>query len=305
MNLKISRRKFIYTASCSLCGSMILPSCAEVPLTNRAQFNLYDKNLPIIIFRGQIGGIPIPKVYKNEKQLNKEIGVSYKKFLEKAKEDKVLITNTSESKKISEIGTEIYNSIDKFYYKQNKKNPVGDFNWEFALIESETINAWCMPGGKIAFYTGILPICKNDDGIAAVMGHEIAHAFARHTVEKLTQTSMLQMMSLGLSQSEYSKLLSKKWRVGNFGGNAYNDIVTYGIFLPFSRKMESEADYLGMGFMNLTGFDISEPAKLWERMNEKNKSSLPEFMRSHPTAKNRSSKFLEWESEIREKFPKV
>ena len=302
---KLNRRRFVYAASCSLCGSLILPSCTNVPLTNRKQINFYDKNLPIIIFKGNIGGIPIPKIYQNEKKLNEEIEVSYKKFLNRAKEDKILIKDTKESKKIEEIGAEIHNSIEKFYFKKNIENPVRDFNWEFALIESEAINAWCMPGGKIAFYTGILPICENDDGIATVMGHEIAHAFARHTVEKLTQTSMIQMISLGISKSDYSKLLSKNWKIGSIGGNAYNDIVNYGIFLPFSRKMESEADYLGMGFMNLSGFNISEPAKLWQRMNKKNKNNLPEFMGSHPSAKNRSEKFLEWEGEIRKKFPKV
>mgnify|MGYP006102421563 CR=1 FL=1 len=301
----ITRRKFIYGASCSLCGSLILPSCTQVPLTNRSQLNLYDKNLPIIIIQGQIAGIPIPKIYKNEKILNDEIENSYKKFLNQAKKDKVLLSDTQESKKIKDIGTEIYNAINKYYIGKNQINPVGDFNWEFALIESEMINAWCMPGGKIAFYTGILPICENDDGIAAVMGHEIAHAFARHTVEKLTQASMFQFLSMGVSQTEYYKLLNKKWKIGNFGGNAYNDIANYGIFLPFSRKMESEADYLGMGFMNLSGFDISEPAKLWERMGQKNKNSLPEFMGSHPSAKNRSKKFIEWENEINEKFPRV
>ena len=303
--IKINRRKFFYSACCSLCGAVILPSCTSVPLTNRQQVNLYDKNLPIIIFKGQIGGIPIPKIYQNEKKLNEEIEISYKKFLNKAKKDKILITNTKESKKIKDIGTEIFNSIEKFYVKENKENPVKDFKWEFALIESESINAWCMPGGKIAFYTGILPICKNDDGIAAVMCHEIAHAFARHTVEKLTQTSMIQMLSLGISKSDYSKLLNKNWKIGNIGGNAYNDIVNYGIFLPFSRKMESEADYLGMGFMNLSGFNISEPAKLWQRMQKENNKSFPEFMGSHPSAENRSKKFLEWEDEIRFKFPKV
>ena len=118
-----------------------------------------------------------------------------------------------------------------------------------------------MPGGKIAFYTGILPICKNDDGIAAVMGHEIAHAFARHTVEKLTQASMIQMATIGISRSRYAELLNKSFRVGNVGGNVYNSVVKYGIFLPFSRKMESEADYLGMGFMTVSYTHLTLPTK--------------------------------------------
>ena len=305
MKTEINRRKFIVGASCSLCGSLILPSCTQVPLTNRSQLNLYDNNLPIVIFQGSVGGIPIPKVYANEKSLNQEIDKVYGKFLKKAKEDNVLLDNTVESKKIETIGKEIYSSLDKYYINKKEKNPVEGFNWQFALIESETKNAWCMPGGKIAFYTGILPVCKNDDGIAAVMGHEIAHAFARHTVEKLTQSSMIQMATLGISNSRYAELLNKSFKVGNVGGNVYNSVVKYGIFLPFSRRMESEADYLGMGFMNLAGFDIKEPAKLWQRMMADQEGRMPEFMGSHPSPDNRSKKFLEWESEIIDKFPQV
>ena len=305
MQTRINRRKFIFSASCSLCGSLILPSCTQVPLTNRSQVNLYDSNLPIIIFQGQIGGIPIPKVYANEKQLNKEIDKVYGNFLLKAKEDKVLIDNTAESKNIENIGKEIYSSINKYYLNKNEKNPVKDFEWEFALIDSEVKNAWCMPGGKIAFYSGILPVCKNDDGIAAVMGHEIAHAFARHTVEKLTQSSMMQMATIGISNSKYADMLNKSFTIGNVSGNVYDSVVKFGIFLPFSRTMESEADYLGMGFMNLSGFDIKEPAKLWLRMMEGKAGGIPEFMSSHPNPDNRSNKFLEWENEIIDKFPRV
>ena len=305
MQTRINRRKFIFSASCSLCGSLILPSCTQVPLTNRSQVNLYDSNLPIIIFQGQIGGIPIPKVYANEKQLNKEIDKVYGNFLLKAKEDKVLIDNTAESKNIENIGKEIYSSINKYYLNKNEKNPVEGFEWEFALIDSEIKNAWCMPGGKIAFYSGILPVCKNDDGIAAVMGHEIAHAFARHTVEKLTQSSMMQMATIGISNSKYADMLNKSFTIGNVSGNVYDSVVKFGIFLPFSRTMESEADYLGMGFMNLSGFDIKEPAKLWLRMMEGQAGGIPEFMSSHPNPDNRSNKFLEWENEIIDKFPRV
>ena len=162
-----------------------------------------------------------------------------------------------------------------------------------------------MPGGKIAFYSGILPVCKNDDGIAAVMGHEIAHAFARHTVEKLTQSSMIQMATIGISNSKYADMLNKSFTIGNVSGNVYDSVVKFGIFLPFSRTMESEADYLGMGFMNLSGFDIKEPAKLWQRMMEGQAGGIPEFMSSHPNPDNRSNKFLEWENEIIDKFPRV
>ena len=223
MDARINRRSFVVGASCSLCGSVILPSCTQVPLTNRNQLNLYDSNLPIILMGGGVLGTP--KIYPNEKSLNLEVEKVYSKFLSKAKEDKILLDNTDESKKIEEIGIEIYTSLDKFYINKRERNPADNFNWQFALIESDTKNAWCMPGGKIAFYTGILPICKNDDGIAAVMGHEIAHAFARHTVEKLTQASMIQMATIGISRSRYAELLNKSFNVGNVSGTVYNSVV--------------------------------------------------------------------------------
>ena len=121
MEARINRRNFVVGASCSLCGSMILPSCTQVPLTNRSQLNLYDSKLPIVIFQGSVGGIPIPKVYANEKSLNNEIDRVYNKFITKAKSDKILLDNTVESKKIEEIGIEIYSSINKYYLNNRKK----------------------------------------------------------------------------------------------------------------------------------------------------------------------------------------
>ena len=141
MQTRVNRRKFIVSATCSICGSVILPSCAQVPLTNRNQLNLYDSNLPIVIFQGSVAGIPIPKVYANEKSLNQEIDKVYNKFISQAKNDKILVDNTAESKKIKEIGTEIYSSINKYYQNNNQKNPIEDFKWQFALIESEQKNA--------------------------------------------------------------------------------------------------------------------------------------------------------------------
>ena len=291
METRTNRRKFIVSATCSICGSLILPSCAQVPLTNRSQLNLYDSNLPIVIFQGSIGGIPIPKVYANEKSLNKEIDKVYGKFLSKAKEDKILIDNSVESRKIEEIGKEIYTSINKYYLNKAEKNPVEGFNWQFALIESETKNAWCMPGGKIAFYSGILPICKNDDGIASLMGHEIAHALARHTVEKLTQHSILALGTQGLLSTSYGKVI-------NENSDIYNNIVQFGIMLPFSRTMESEADYMGLAFMNMGGYNLEESVEVWKRMQSNTKNRYPEFMSSHPSPENRIENLKSWAKEI-------
>ena len=113
------------------------------------------------------------------------------------------------------------------------------------------------------------------------------------------------MATIGISNSRYAELLNKSYRLGNVGGNVYNSVVKYGIFLPFSRTMESEADYLGMGFMSLAGFNIKEPSLLWQRMMADREDKMPEFISSHPSPENRSKKFLEWEKEIIDKFPRV
>ena len=303
MKTGINRRKFIVGASCSLCGSLILPSCTQVPLTNRSQLNLYDSNLPIVIFQGSMGGIPIPKVYANEKSLNKEIETVYGKFLSKAKEDKILLDNTDESKKIETIGKEIYTSLNKYYINKGEKNPVEGFNWQFALIESETKNAWCMPGGKIAFYTGILPICKNDDGIAAVMGHEIAHAVAKHSVERASRGVVLNVGTRLVDIVSGGKISNVNRVVGM---DTVGLIQQIGIMNPFNRKQESEADYLGMIFSSLSGYDIRETVKIWERMKEINKGKEPmEFMSTHPSSKNRISNINGWTNDIILEYPPI
>ena len=298
---KISRRKFIYGASCSICGSLFLPSCAEVPFTERKQLNFYKYNMPIVLPSGGMGGLPL--IYANEDHLNKDIQKHYRKYISDARSRNFLIENTKDSKTIKEIGTEIARSIEKYHSNQGKTNPASSFNWEFALIDQKDSdgnlikNAWCMPGGKIAFYTGILPIAKNDDGIASIMGHEIAHAFARHTVEKLTQASIIGWTTQALGTSSYGRVLAQN-------SDIYNNIVQFGIMLPFSRTMESEADYMGLAFMNLSGFNMQESVEVWKRMQSNNKVP-PEFMSSHPSPENRINKLNEWIPEVRESYPPV
>mgnify|MGYP006117400221 CR=1 FL=1 len=299
---KISRRGFVYGACCSFCSAFILPSCANVPISNRKQLNFYKYNLPIILPSGGIGGTP--QIYANEEHLNSIINIQYNKFIEGARKKNILIENTSESKSIKEIGKHISNSIDKHFNKNFESNPVKDFDWDFALIDAKDNNgnliknAWCMPGGKIAFYTGIMPIAKNDNGIAAIMGHEIAHAFARHTVEKLTQHSILAFGTQGLLSTNYGKIISKN-------ADIYNNIVQFGIMLPFSRTMESEADYMGLAFMNLSGYDLEESVEVWKRMNQDIKNKPPEFMSSHPSPENRIKNLQDWMQEVRTNYPNV
>ena len=252
-----------------------------------------------------IFGFPFPKIYANENSLNQECEKDYKKLISKAREKNILIENEENSRMIKEVGFEISQSIEKFYKQKNEPSPVKNFNWEFSLIDVKDKdgnlikNAWCMPGGKIAFFTGIMPIAKNDVGIASIMGHEIAHAFARHTVEKLTQHSILSLGTRGLLTTKYGKILTQN-------PDVYNSVVQFGIMLPFSRTMESEADYVGLAFMNLAGYNINESVEVWKRMQQLNQNNQPpEFMSSHPSPENRIRNLQNWMKEIELNYPTV
>ena len=176
-------------------------------------------------------------------------------------------------------------------------DPTVNFSWEYILIDNKKVkNAWCMPGGKIAVYTGMLDITKNDDGLAAVMGHEIAHAVAKHSVERASRNVLLNTGTQLFDIFSGGKL-SQVNRVT--GMNTVGLISQIGIMNPFNRKQESEADYLGLIFSSLSGYNIKETTKIWERMKEANKGKAPpEFMSTLPSAENRIKQIIEWTYEI-------
>ena len=205
--------------------------------------------------------------------------------------------------KIKEIGKKIENSIDKYFLMNNSDNPAANFDWEYILIEKKTRNAWCMPGGKIAIYTGILDATKNTDGLAAVMGHEIAHAVAKHSVERASRGALLNTGTQLIDIFSGGKL-SQVNRVT--GMNTVGMLSQIGLMNPFNRKQESEADYLGMIFSSLSGYDIRETIKLWERMKELNKGNEPpEFMSTHPSSDNRIKNLNDWTNEIILDYPPI
>ena len=182
---------------------------------------------------------------------------------------------------IKDIGKRMEESISEYFYRAGIDDPTTNFDWEYILIDNKKVkNAWCMPGGKIAIYTGILDVTKNTNGLAAVMGHEIAHAVAKHSVERASRGVLLNT-GLNLLIFFLVENLSQVNRVT--GMNTVGLLSQIGIMNPFSRTQESEADYLGMIFASLSGFDIRETKKLWERMKEANKGKEPpQFMSTHP-----------------------
>ena len=183
-------------------------------------------------------------------------------------------------------------------------DPTIGFEWEYILIDNDKMmNAWCMPGGKIAVYSGILKITKNTNGLAAVMGHEIAHAVAKHSVERMSRAVLIQS-SVSLIDIFSGGKLSQVNR--STGMDTVGYVAQLGIMNPFSRKEETEADYLGMIFASLAGYDIRETPKIWERMRLENKGKEPpQFMSTHPSSSSRIKNINDWMNEIIIKYPPI
>ena len=272
----MDRRKFLSYVGCGCCG-FILNSCSTAPITERRQLKI------------------IP-----EAKLNAQAAQIYEKIKNKEKMSKDIETLNL----IKTIGKKMENSIDEYFSRSKMENPTNNFDWEYILIENKkTRNAWCMPGGKIAVYTGILDATKNTNGLAAVMGHEIAHAVAKHSVERASRGMILNTGTQLFDIFSGGKL-SQVNRVT--GMNTVGMLSQIGIMNPFNRKQESEADYLGMIFSSLSGYDIRETVKLWERMKELNKGKeQPEFMSTHPSSDNRIKNLNEWVNEIILDYPPI
>ena len=193
-------------------------------------------------------------------------------------------------------------SIAKYFINNNMIDPTTGFDWEYILIDNKKVkNAWCMPGGKIAVYTGILEVTKNTDGLAAVMGHEIAHAVAKHSVERASANVALNVVTSVTDLITGGKISTVNRSTGT---NTVGLLTQIGILNPFNRKQESEADYLGLIFSSLSGYDIRETVNVWKRMKEATKGKTPpEFLSTHPSPDNRMKKINEWMNQIVLEYP--
>ena len=272
----INRRKFLGLFGCSCC-SLILPSCSTVPITERKQLSI------------------IP-----EAKINQQAAVAYEQFRSKAK----LIKDGSQLKEVREIGKRIEISVSAFFNMKNEKDPTKNFEWDYVLVDNDKmVNAWCMPGGKIAVYTGLLKVTKNTNALSIVMGHEIAHAVAKHSVERASQAMTI---NLGTTVADIFLGGAINRTRNTIGRNTGMDIFRIGIFNPFGRKQETEADYLGLIFSSLAGYDIRESVKLWQRMAEKKKGKEPPiFLSTHPSSKKRIENLKGWINEVIIKYPPI
>ena len=272
----MNRRKFLGFVGYGCC-SVILPSCTTTPITERKQLKLIS-----------------------EAKLNAQAARIY----EEIKKKETLSDDKKTLDQIKEIGRRMEVSISKYFLQSNIQDPTINFDWEYILIDKKKVkNAWCMPGGKIAVYTGILDITKNTNGLAAVMGHEIAHAVAKHSSERASRNVAINVVTQVTDILSGGKLSTVNRTTGM---NTVGLLTQMGITNPFNRKQETEADYLGLIFSSLSGYDIRETTKVWERMKKASKGKTPaEFMSTHPSNDTRIANINGWLNEIILKYPPI
>ena len=250
---------------------VFLTACTSVSITDRKQLIILGDD---VIY---------PEAFK-----------AYKDFKSKTK----LIESGKEIDEINRVTNNLKTAIKNYYKSDGRKDPTSNFAWEVVLVDNKEVkNAWCMPGGKMAVYSGILEIANNEGSLAALMGHEIAHAVARHGSERASQGLILDLGTMAVE-----KLLIGRPLTGD-SRKLYNYFTTFGVMLPFSRSHEAEADYLGLVFMHFAGYDLDESYKMWERMDKLNSGNrTPEFLSTHPSSKTRIENIKKWIPLVKENY---
>ncbi len=240
-----------------LLSVFLFTQCSKVPITGRKQLKL----LPTSQMRT----------------------MSFSQYDQVKAESKLLPESDPRTQLVKNVGAKISVAVNRFLKNNGYEDRLEEFEWEFNVTEENTVNAWCMPGGKVMFYTGILPICDGEDGVAVVMGHEIAHAIARHGNERMSQQMATQGLGMG-----FSVLLSEKPAVAQQLFQTAFGMGSQVGMLAFSRSNESEADKLGLVFMTMAGYEPSKAVDFWSRMAaNKGGQAPPEFMSTHPSDERR------------------
>ena len=230
-----------------------LSACSTVPITGRTQLNL----------------IPGQSMLSMSLQ-------QYDQFI---KEHKVS-TNQEQTATVKRVGANVQHAVERYFAASGLSDQLSNYKWEFNLVEDPQVNAWCMPGGKVVVYTGIMPVARGDAGLAVVLGHEIAHAIAEHGNERMSQGLLAQMGGVALSTA----LSTRAPETQQLWMSVYGVGAQYGAILPYGRMQESEADHLGLIFMAMAGYDPNEALTFWQRMaSNKAGQAPPEFMSTHPS----------------------
>jgi len=242
---------------------LIIVACSTVPLTGRKQLNM------------------IPN--------NEMLAMSFQQYDQFLEENKVS-NNAQQAEMVKRVGHNIQGAVEKYLSDNGHASLLSGYDWEFNLVDNEQVNAWCMPGGKVVVYTGILPVTKDETGLAVVMGHEIAHAIAEHGNERMSQQLLQQAGAVGLmvAMKEEPVETQMMWQA------AYGIGSQYAIMLPYSRTHESEADHLGLIFMAMAGYNPQEAPGFWERMSNVGGAKPPEMLSTHPSDETRISNLNKW-----------
>ena len=210
-----------------------------------------------------------------------------------------VLKETSEAKMITKVGQRISSAAERWLSANGYPGYLKDYRWEYNLVKDPTINAWCMPGGKIVFYTGILPICAGETGVAVVMGHEVAHALADHGAQRMSAGTLQQLGAVA------GNIAIQDPQSRNMFNQAYGIGSTVGVMLPFSRNHETEADRIGLQIMAIAGYNPDEAADLWRRMKDKSGGQAPpEFLSTHPSNDTRIENLVQWSPQAKEEAKK-
>jgi len=255
--------KFISNFAFALTILLLMEACSTVPVTERKQIKL----------------IPNSTMFATSFQ-------QYDTFLKENKPS----TNQTEIQLVKNVGGKIQKAVEKYFADKGMSSKLQGYNWEFNLVEDAQVNAWCMPGGKVVVYTGILPVTQNEAGLAVVMGHEIAHAIADHGNERMSQQMVIQFGGMALDEA----MKSKPEQTKNMWMTAFGAGAQYGAILPFSRMHESEADEMGLIFMAMAGYNPESAIEFWTRMSKMSGGTKPpEILSTHPSDETRIKKLQE------------
>ena len=231
--------------------SILFIQCSSVPITGRKQFNF----------------IPASEMQTLSYQ-------QYGDFMKTAK----LSSDAVNSALVKKVGGNIRDAVVRYLAQNNLSSQISGYSWEFNLVQDPQVNAWCMPGGKVVVYTGILPITQNETGLAIVLGHEIAHAIAQHGSERMSQQLLTQLGGIGLQEA----IKNKPQVTQQIFMTAFGLGTQVGVLLPYSRLQESEADHLGLIFMAMAGYDPNQAVPFWQRMSSMGGQKPPAFLSDHP-----------------------
>lgn len=247
--------------------ALLLVDCNTVPVTGRRQFDILPD--------GQVMALASDQ---------------YSQFLSQNQ----VVTGTDQAQMVQRVGQNIANAVEKYFTQQGDKDHLEGYNWEFKLVQDQAINAFAMPGGKTVIYTGILPVAQNEAGLAVIMGHEIAHAIAKHGDERMSQQLTAQLGGVALSAA----LSSKPQQTRDLFLASYGLGSQVGILLPFSRTQESEADKLGLVFMAMAGYNPHEAVGFWQRMGQVSEGGeTPELLSTHPSPESRVKSIQQYMNE--------